>query len=80
MELFDEMIARLPDAPEAPVTWVVYNDDHIDKTKEHIDSIKGEGYTAAHCNVVSRQSLNRETPGSIYYDPRLMDHIGNGAN
>jgi len=80
MDIVETVIERLPATPSEPITWVVYNDDHVAKTQELIDSIKGEGYTASYCNVVSRQSLNREAPGTIYYDPRLMDHIGNGAN
>ena len=80
MVIVDIMIEKLPDEPEEPITWVVYNDDHVNQTRDLIDSIKGDGYCDKYCNVVSRQSIGRSDPKSIYYDPRLLDHIGNGAN
>lgn len=80
MDIVDIIVERLPDQPEEPVTWVVYNEDHVDKTRELINSIKGEDYCDKYCNVVSRQQLGSYDPKSIYYDPRLLDHIGNGAN
>lgn len=78
-EVFDWAVAKLPNEPTEKITWVVYNDDHIEKTKQLIDEIKGDGYCKKYCNVVSRTSANREDR-QVYYDPRLLNHIGNGAN
>lgn len=80
MEIVDVMIERLPDDPKEPITWVVYNDDHVNMTRDLIDSIKGESYCDKYCNVVSRQDIAKYDSKFIYYDPRLMDHLGNGAN
>lgn len=80
MDIIDTVIERLPEAPDEKITWVVYNDDHVSKTVDLINEIKGAGYCEKYCNVVSRQSMGRLDAKSIYYDPRLLDHLGNGAN
>lgn len=79
-DIIDILIERLPEAPDSKISYVVYNDDHVAKTKELIDSIKGDGYCDKYCNVVSRAALNADSHASVYYDPRLLDHLGNGAN
>jgi hypothetical protein len=79
-ELVENIIKRLPETPTKTLQWVVYNEDQVRMTEQLIDSIKGEGYCQKYCNVISRTKLNRGDPGSIYYDPGLLDHIGNGAN
>ena len=78
-EVFDWAVAKLPDEPTEKITWVVYNDDHIEKTKELIENIKGKGYCIKYCDVISRTS-SKEVGRQVYYDPRLLSHIGNGAN
>ena len=78
--MVEDIIKRLPDVPTETLKWVVYNNDQVSMTTQLIDSIKGEGYCERYCDVISRQDLNRRDSGSIYYDPRLLDHIGNGAN
>ena len=79
-EILETIMKRLPDVPTETLKWVVYNEDQVSMTEQLIDSIKGEGYCEKYCSVISRQNLNRGDHGSIYYDPRLLDHIGNGAN
>ncbi len=78
-EVFDLAVANLPDSPKEPIVWIVYNEDHVEKTKELIDNIKGMGYCEKYCEVLPRQSVKKPTK-PLYYDPRLLDHIGNGAN
>lgn len=78
-EVFDWAVSKLPDEPAEPITWVVYNDDHVKMTEQLIDDIKGKGYCKKYCNVISRTSA-KNVSRTVYYDPRLLNHIGNGAN
>jgi hypothetical protein len=79
-ELVENIVKRLPEAPSETLQWVVYNEDQVLMTEKLIDNIKGKGYCEKYCNVISRDKLNRGDPRSVYYDPRLLDLIGNGAN
>jgi len=69
-------IASLPNSPKSSILWIVYNDDMVDFTKAMIREIKGEDYMK-HIKVVSRDHSSRE-PGTVYFDPMFLDHIGNG--
>jgi len=70
-------IERLPENPDRKIYWVVYNKDMIKYTENLIAEIKGKDYLKQHVKVVSiekKQGANN----SIYLDPMLLDHIGNG--
>ena len=69
-------IASLPNSPKSRILWIVYNDDMVDYTKAMIQEIKGEAYMK-HIKVVSRDHSSKE-PGTVYFDPMLLEHIGNG--
>ena len=70
-------INRLPENPDRKIYWVVYNKDMIKYTENLIAEIRGKDYLKQHVKVVSiekKQGANN----SIYLDPMLLDHIGNG--
>lgn len=70
-------IERLPENPDRKIYWVVYNKDMIKYTENLIAEIRGKDYLKQHVKVVSiekKQGANN----SIYLDPMLLDHIGNG--
>ncbi len=70
-------IERLPEDPDKKICWVVYNKDMIKFTENLIAEIRGKDYLKKHVKVVSiekKQGANN----SIYLDPMLLDHIGNG--
>lgn len=69
-------ISSLPDCPKSNILWIVYNDDMVEYTRNMIEEIKGKDYMKF-VKVVSRLHSSRE-PGSVYFDPMLLDHIGNG--
>lgn len=69
-------ISSLPDCPKSNILWIVYNDDMVDYTRAMIEEIKGKDYMKF-VKVVSRLNSSRES-GSVYFDPMLLDHIGNG--
>lgn len=71
-------IRSLPDTPHKHIYWIVYNSEMIPYTESLITSIKGEEYLE-HITVVNKgdSSKNREH-GTIWFDPGLLDIIGNG--
>ena len=69
-------IKSLPDHPKKKILWIVYNEDMVKYTEKLIAEIKGESYMQ-YISVVSRQQSSKKQ-GTVYFDPLLMDHIGNG--
>lgn len=69
-------ITRLPDCPTSNILWIVYNDDMVGYTQKMIEDIKGKDYMKF-IKVVSRDHSSKE-PGTVYFDPMFLDHIGNG--
>lgn len=69
-------IARLPDNPTSSMVWIVYNEDMVAYTQQIIEEVKGKDYLK-HIKVVSRDHSSKEQ-GRVYFDPMLLDHIGNG--
>lgn len=71
-------IRGLPDSPDKPIYWIVYNADMIKYTENLIREIKGQDYLG-NVTVVAKgeNSKNRER-GYIYFDPGLYDYLGNG--
>jgi hypothetical protein len=70
-------INRLPEKPEKKIYWVVYNKDMIKYTENLIAEIRGKSYLKKHVKVVSLEKKEGAN-NTIYLDPMLMDHIGNG--
>lgn len=70
-------IERLPNEPTNKICWVVYNKDMIKYTEKLISEIKGEDYLKKYVKVVSIEKKSGAN-NTIYLDPMLHDHIGNG--
>ena len=76
----DAAIRGLPNNPSKHIYWIVYNRDMVKYTEDLIEQIKGSEYMT-HITVVSKSDPSRDrTKGAIYFDPTLMDLIGNGGN
>lgn len=72
-------IERLPKSPEKHIYWIVYNRDMIKYTEDMIVSIKGQEYLDNYVTVVEKTDPSQErTRGTVYFDPGLMDLLGNG--
>lgn len=72
-------IRCLPDDPAKHIYWIVYNTDMIKYTEALIEQIKGREYMQ-NVTVVSKSDPSKErTTGSVYFDPTLMDLLGNGG-
>jgi hypothetical protein len=72
-------IRGLPDDPKKHIYWIVYNKDMVKYTEALIEQIKGPEYMTK-ITVVSKNDPSKErTKGSVYFDPTLMDLIGNGG-
>lgn len=69
-------ISRLPDCPKSSILWIVYNEDMVEYTNKMIEEIKGKDYMKF-IKVVSRDHSSKEV-GTVYFDPMLLDHLGNG--
>lgn len=74
-----EVIKSLPDEPERKIIWVAYNSNMALGAANLMKLIKGEDYVDS-VIFVSRDELDPNLEGDIYYSPDLYDHIGNGAN
>ena len=74
----ESTIRSLPDHPTKHIYWIVYSRDMIDYMTRQIEDIRGTDYMA-HITVVAKGDPSKErTNGLIYFDPTLMDLIGNG--
>lgn len=76
----DAAIRSLPDCPSKHIYWIVYNRDMVKYTEDLIEQIKGPEYMT-NVTVVSKNDPSKDrTKGAVYFDPTLMDLIGNGGN
>lgn len=74
-----QAISSLPDNPDKRIFWVVYNSDMVKYTEDLIASIKGSDYLTKHVTVVAKSDPSKDrTKGTLYFDPGLMDLLGNG--
>ena len=72
-------IRNLPSNPKKHIYWIVYNQDMVKYTEALIEQIRGKEYMS-NITVVSKNDPSKErTKGSVYFDPMLMDLIGNGG-
>lgn len=73
------MISALPVNPTKHIYWIVYNQDMIKHTEAQIKLIKGEDYFNKYVTVVAKNDPSKDrAAGTIYFDPRLLDLLGNG--
>lgn len=74
-----QAILNLPKTPRKRIYWIVYNHDMIKYTEDMIAEIKGEEYLEKYITVVAKNDPSKDrTTGSIYFDPGLLDLLGNG--
>lgn len=79
LEKVKDMIQRLPVSPTKHIYWIVYNSDMIQYTENLISEIKGEEYLSTHVTVVAKADPSKERcKGTVYFDPGLLDLLGNG--
>lgn len=72
-------IRNLPNHPSKRIYWIVYNSDMVEYTENLIAELKGPDYLSNFVTVVSKNDPRKDrTEGTIYFDPGLMDLIGNG--
>lgn len=74
---YHNIIRNLPENPQKPILWVVYNEDMVEYAQNLIAEIKGKEYMK-HIRVVSKNQTSKQV-GTVYFDPMLMDHISNGS-
>lgn len=74
-----QAITSLPQHPDKHIYWVVYNTDMVQYTEDMIASIKGRDYLEEFVTVVAKNDPSKDrTKGTLYFDPGLMDLLGNG--
>lgn len=72
-------IRSLPKEPTKRIYWIVYNQDMVEFTAKRIAEIRGQDYLDKYITVVAKGDPSKErTTGSVYFDPLLYDHLGNG--
>lgn len=75
----ERAINNLPECPSKRIFWIVYNQDMIEYTRKMIEEIRGKEYLDNYVTVVAKSDPTRDrTTGSIYFDPGLLDLLGNG--
>lgn len=75
----ERAIRGLPENPKKHIYWIVYNSDMIEYTESLIKEIRGIEYMS-NVTVVSKSDPSKErTKGTVYFDPTLMDLMGNGG-
>lgn len=73
-------IMSLPEHPAKHIYWIVYNHDMISYVSNLIESLRGKEYSS-NVTVVAKGSPTKErTDGAIYFDPTLLDLLGNGGS
>jgi len=73
-------IRNLPESPDKHIFWIVYNRDMIKYVEDLIKDIRGKEYLSNITVVAKSDPCKDRTSGSVYFDPTLMDLIGNGGN
>ena len=72
-----DAILRLP---EEDITWVVYNANLVPTATRLIIELRGVDYFSKYVRVASRDIDDIESCGAatVYYDPKMFEHLGNG--
>lgn len=72
-------IRSLPATPDKRIYWIVYNEDMVSYTENLIREIRGREYFDKYVTVVAKNDPSKErTKGTVYFDPSLLDLLGNG--
>lgn len=72
-------IKCLPDNPNKHIYWIVYNEDMVKYTESLIEKIRGSDYMNNITVVAKNDPSKDRTTGTVYFDPTLMDLMGNGG-
>ena len=79
MGKLERAVQGLPKNPAKHIYWIVYNQDMIEYTKSIVAKIKGQDYLDKYVTVVAKgDSTKDRVNGSVYFDPNLLDLLGNG--
>lgn len=74
-----QAIHSLPEAPSKHIFWIVYNHDMVEYTENMIAEIRGEKYLLDYVTVVAKADPSHDRAcGAVYFDPGLLDLLGNG--
>lgn len=72
-------ILSLPEVPTKRIFWIVYNHDMISYVENLIKELRGEDYLNMYVTVVAKSDPSKDrTKGTVYFDPDLLDLLGNG--
>lgn len=75
----EQAILGLPANPTKHIFWIVYNQDMVEYTTSLIERLRGKEFSS-HVTVVAKADPSKErTKGHVYFDPALMELIGNGG-
>jgi hypothetical protein len=75
----EHAIKNLPANPAKHIYWIVYNQDMVAHTEQCIINIRGLEYFNNHVTVVAKgDNTKNRMNGSVYFDPLLYSHLGNG--
>lgn len=75
----EQAIRGLPANPSKHIYWIVYNQDMVEYTSKLIEELRGADFSK-HVTVVPKGgSSNKRSTGHVYFDPTLLDLIGNGG-
>jgi hypothetical protein len=77
--LINNAISSLPSNPSKHIFWIVYNDDMVSYAEKRIKFIKGKDYFDKYVTVVAKNDPSKDrSQGTVYFDPALLDLLGNG--
>lgn len=79
MDKQEQAIMGLPSNPSKHIYWIVYNQDMVWYTAKLIQKLRGPEFSK-HVTVVAKGDPSKKrTTGHVYFDPTLMDLLGNGG-
>lgn len=74
----ERAILSLPEHPAKHIYWIVYNRDMIKYVSDLIETLRGKQFSSNVTVVAKGDPTKDRTSGSIYFDPTLLDLVGNG--
>ena len=70
-----ELIRKLPDYPDQPILFVVYNDDMVDDAEFYIATLRGQDYLDKHVTVVPLNTkVDDVRKYAVYIDPMVYKY------
>jgi hypothetical protein len=73
----EKTVETVMNLPEHDLTWVVYNANMVGYAEMLIISLRGLEYFDRYVKVVSRED-STGAKGTMYFDPKFFELIGNG--